>query len=533
MQRLQRLVRDNFELFVRCADNLDLFAKKDDTVNENDKPTGVRERLDHLEFLAGSCSNQAKSSFKPLLDNTNQVRKVQSALAVLQRIAPLLQIPSVMRQHMENGRFSQAIKSYRRIFAIKDNIQMELLQDVKNKAEEAAEDVRRDLETTLANPNVPIQTLLDTIRDLDELIELESQHEDDNSKDNSKVSAKNSEDGKFTVGEECINVRKHPPALACLLLQTAHFSLFVDNSIRQSERASERIYAGESLANLPEMGSPSNNDTDKDGKSLNVSQGATTVSVSSVPTTATNTTETHQSTADAMSRATERKERNRWKYDMLEARVVSTIRAVAVARTWLPRLLGIGIEAHEAEKRSLARRRNQRVRQTFSAEEDETDLKKKRLTAMDVINRSIDSSATRLIEHTSFCALGCLNHNHPHEELTMTYGLNADDRLQMLLKAPLPPAQSAKCATELAVLMEVVKDFIASAGNLKPISIDDGIQITPSNSISHRQPLEGCKALAEDAVVTIERRQCIYAFDVCARNCSMRASGSGDRKSVV
>jgi len=188
---------------------------------------------------------------------------------------------------------------------------------------------------------------------------------------------------------------------------------------------------------------------------------------------------------------------------MLEARVVSTIRAVAVARTWLPRLLGIGIEAHEAEKRSLARRRNQRVRQKFSAEEDETDSKKKRLTAMDVINSSIDSSATRLIEHTSFCALGCLNHNYPHEELTMTYGLNADDRLQILLKAPLPLAQSAKCATELAVLMEVVKDFIASARNLKPILIEDGIQIMSSNSISHRQPLEGCTS---DALSLIERR---------------------------
>ena len=73
----------------------------------------------------------------------------------------------------------------------------------------------------------------------------------------------------------------------------------------------------------------------------------------------------------------------------------------------------------------------------------------------------------------------------------MTYGLNADDRLQILLKAPLPPAQSAKCATELAVLMEVVKDFIASAGNLKPILIEDGIQIMSSNSISHRQPFGG------------------------------------------
>jgi hypothetical protein len=40
-------------------------------------------------------------------------------------------------------------------------------------------------------------------------------------------------------------------------------------------------------------------------------------------------------------------------------------------------------------------------------------------------------------------------------------------------------------------------------------------------------PLKNCLLLAEEAVITVERRRCIYAFDVCARSCLRRAVGSG------
>ena len=40
-------------------------------------------------------------------------------------------------------------------------------------------------------------------------------------------------------------------------------------------------------------------------------------------------------------------------------------------------------------------------------------------------------------------------------------------------------------------------------------------------------PLDECKTFAESAVITIEKRRCIYAFDVCARSGANRASGSG------
>lgn len=71
--RLQNIVRKNFALFVRCADGFDAFAYDDD----NDSTPGTRalapEQLDKLDNLADSCSSQAKKSFKPLLDNTNEV----------------------------------------------------------------------------------------------------------------------------------------------------------------------------------------------------------------------------------------------------------------------------------------------------------------------------------------------------------------------------------------------------------------------------------------------------------------------------
>jgi exocyst complex component 2 len=151
-QRIQQLIRENFELFIRCADGVDLFK----TGRSRKHTPGVHDWLNRLESLAQTTSNNAKKSFKPLLDNTNEVRKVQSALAVLQRVGPLLQVPSLMRQHIENGRFSAAVSTYRRSLVIDDNNKIQLLRHVKLKAAEAARDARIDLETRLANPNLPV-----------------------------------------------------------------------------------------------------------------------------------------------------------------------------------------------------------------------------------------------------------------------------------------------------------------------------------------------------------------------------------------
>ncbi len=151
-QRIQQLIRENFELFIKCADGIDLFK----TGRSRKNSPGVYDWLNRLESLTQQTSTNAQKSFKPLLDNTNEVRKVQSALAVLQRVGPLLQVPNHMRQHIENGRFSAAVATYRRALVIDDNNKIKLLHHVKQKAAEAARDARVDLEKRLANPNLPV-----------------------------------------------------------------------------------------------------------------------------------------------------------------------------------------------------------------------------------------------------------------------------------------------------------------------------------------------------------------------------------------
>uniref|UniRef100_A0A7R9W467 Exocyst complex component n=2 Tax=Pseudictyota dubia TaxID=2749911 RepID=A0A7R9W467_9STRA len=513
VQRLQNLVRDNFALFVRCADGIDLFALDGDSKRNRGKP-GVKDRLDKLDALSESCSYQAKKSFKPLLDNTNEVRKVQSALAVLQRVGPLLQVPNLMRQHIEHGRFSAAVKAYRRVLVIEADNKVELLRHVKLKAAVAAREARRDLEATLANHSVPVTNLLDAIRDLGELIELNVPP--DPKKGEEKEGSPSA--GVFTVGDHTINVRDHFPALSCLLLQAAYFSSFVDKSVRQADNSTQRIYNGESVSAVTEEAS--------EKKSEGGNAGGTSGAASQ------ESGKTGETKNSKSSRG--RNSSNRWKYDILEARVVSTIRAVGVARNWLPRLLQIGVAAREAETRRAARAARRRGP---SVQDDLPHTVK----AYDVFVKNISPSIITIVEHATFCALGCSNSN-TGEDIKMTFGTQSDQRLQALLRAPLPPAQSAKCAKELAELVEVVHEIAASAETLRlggdgsdlgrnPISSPGASFGSPPASQYNRgpssNPLELCVALADDAVVTVERRRCIYAFDVCARTCASRASGSG------
>lgn len=180
VERLQNLVRDNFALFIKCSEGIDVFADNSSSGSSSktsdDSQPGMQKlqnRFGTLDAIAESCSNQARKSFRPLLDNTNEVRKVQSALAVLQRVSPLLQVPSLMRQHIENANFSSATDAYRKVLVIdKDHCDVDLLHYVRVKAGEAAQDARQDLELILADETSSAEGLLDAIMDLGELLEL-------------------------------------------------------------------------------------------------------------------------------------------------------------------------------------------------------------------------------------------------------------------------------------------------------------------------------------------------------------------------
>jgi hypothetical protein len=336
VERLQNLVRDNFELFIKCSEGIDIFAENDERNNRDGSLTieKLTHRFTKLDTLAESCSEEARKSFKPLLDNTNEVRKVQSALAVLKRVAPLMQIPGLMRQHIENANFSSVVKSYRKVLVIdKNHSDVDLLRYVRMKAGEAAMDARHDLELILADESSSASSLLDAVRDLGELLELLEQDEGEERNDaanevnlpstpRSRGQSGNTKGGTFTIDRHVICVRDYPPSLGCLLLQTTHFSSLVEKAISHAETSTERLFRGEG-----------NEDS----------------------TAETKTDASDRRNSDAAENSSSSQRDKRWKYEVLDTRVSATARAVFLAKNWLPRLIQIGLATQEAEKRRAAR----------------------------------------------------------------------------------------------------------------------------------------------------------------------------------
>jgi hypothetical protein len=477
------MVRENFALFLRCADGIDTFNEK--TMTQSGP--GLIERLNRLDALAESCSHQAKKSFKPLLDNANEVRKVQSALGVLQRVAPVLQTPQLMRQHIENGRFSQALKAYRRVLVIDEHCNIELLNHVKTQAVECAREARRELESRIAQEKLGVETVLDAIRDLGELLELEIPHDPQEAEKvaGSKYRAQTLKVGTYTIGETTINIREYPPALGCLLVQAAHLSYVVETVIEEAERTSLRILEGESLSSQLEN---------------EASQGTLDLRSSIAEEKKESGSKSSKGSAAGS---------NQWKYDVLEARGLATIKAVEIIQTWLPRLLQIGKAAREDDKRRAARGSRKRV-----AGEPAND----QLSPFEVFTHNIVPSITKIVEHAAFCGLGSAPRGSGMD-IKMTFGKKSPDKLRSLLRSPLPPSQSARVGKELADMVEVLKTSSALLIELRP-----GQDFA---SLAQLSPLEECKAIGEQSVMTIEKRRCIYAFDLCARSCSTKASGSG------
>ena len=431
--------------------------------------------------MAESCAHQARKSFKPLLDNANEVRKVQSALAVLRRVEAVLQAPYLMRQHVENGRFSAALKAYRRVQVIDESCNIEILIHVKKQAAECAREARRELEGRLAQDKITVTGLLDSIRDLGELLELDIPNDP---REAEKVAGSRYRAvsmkavGTFSIGGTSINVRDYAPALACLLLQAAHFSFLVSSAIEETDTTTQRIFEGESLSTQGKLEAESK-DEGKDG---------TTPQRAKQPVA----------------------NNNQWKYDVLEARSLATIQAVEILSKWLPRLLEVAIAAREDEKRRAAR-----------ASTRGTAKEHHQLTPFEVFLDNVAPTVTTLIEHAAFCGLGSAPRGSGME-VKMTFGKKSPDKLRSLLKSPLPPSQSSRVGKELATMTEVLGQASVTLNQLKPLPGEP-----TSGNIYTMSPLDDSRTLGEQSVMTIERRRCIYAFDICARGCSSRATGSG------
>ena len=460
------MVRENFALFLRCADGIDTF---NETTLSQIGP-GLVDRLNRQDALAESCAHQAKKSFKPLLDNANEVRKVQSAIAVLQRVAPMLQAPYLMRQHVDNGRFSAALKAYRRVLVIDEHCNIELLNHVKDQASECAREARRELEGRLAQDNTSVQALIDAIRDLGELLELEIPEDPKEVQkvENARFKVPNMKSvGVFSIGGILVNIRDHPPSLACMLLQAAHFTHLVTTTIEEADNTTIRIFEGESLQKL--QGDKKDKDKPEPAPKKTTSN-------------------------------------NQWKYDVLEARSIATIKAVEVISQWLPRLLQVARAANEDEKRRAARVSKRNTPGTGPT-----------LTPYEVLISNVAPSISRVVEHAAFCGLGSAPRGSGME-IKMTFGKRSPEKLRALLKSPLPPSQSSRVGKELADMVKVLGDSSAMVNELRP---------GDAGTVQKVSPLDACKTLGDQSVMTIERRRCIYAFDICARGCSSRATGSG------
>lgn len=442
-----------------------------------------------------------------------------------------------MRQHIENRRYSQALKTYRRVLVIDDNCNIELLKLVKNQAEICVRDARLDLERRITQDHntSTIDDLLNSIRDLGELLELDVTIPDinttttttaastaGNKKDiddkNKKGSTNNNvtrdpitilkeqqNNGMYVIGTTTIKIRDHPPALACLLLQAAHFTVGTNDIIQKAEDISQRIYAGETLTQVQT--------SDQQQKSGGIA--STLVNLAS-RLVAPVTNSTVSSTVNDKNKPANAS--NQWKYDVLDARVISTNKAVDMARVWLPRLVRIGKAAREDEKRRAARighRRRAISRNSTQQQQGNNKDIINQLTAFEVFVNYIAPSLIKLVEHAAFCALGS-NTRTGAKYVEMTYGQNSEEKLRTLLRSPLPPSQSTKVGKELADLVQLLSESSTATDDIRP-----------NNSIYKASPLEACQRLGDSAVITIEKRRCIYAFDVCSRSCSNRASGSG------
>mgnify|MGYP000641300515 CR=1 FL=1 len=271
----------------------------------------------------------------------------------------------------------------------------------------------------------------------------------------------------------------------------------MDKSIANTEANVERIFRGEGPDNA----------SSQSGGSGSGSGGRRDSSIEATPSTEEN------SSAQRSSRD------KRWKFEVIEARVDATYRSVALAKNWLPRLLQIGLATQEAERRRMARQRRKQVLPLSTDSMEEGDAKDaldaKMMSAYDVFKSIVSPALLRLEEHVAYCSLGCANQGSKYK-ISATFGRGSAERLRAILKSPLPPTQTAKCALDLAELSAAIEDAIASLG--------DDVEGT---KVIYRSPFEKSAKLTNEAVVMIEQRVCIYSFDACSRKCSISASGSG------
>ena len=370
-----------------------------------------------------------------------------------------------MKQSIDAEKFGVAINAYRRVMTIDDNYTIDILRSVKRKATEVACEARACLEAIIADPNVPLGKLLDSIYHLGILISW------------NVASKQTGNSSSSTAYKNMRQALHHSPALGCLVLQANHFSRAVSDMIENAVIQLNLIIERREMVNDKSLA----HDTFKKADEAIQKMARSVSRQNSV-----------QSEYDIQE---SNEEYSKWKHDITNLRVSTVLEIVQLARVWLPRLVRLGVTTRENEVfQSLAKKQI-----TYSAYE--------------AFVGDFADALLKLVQHVSFCSLGS---SGSRRKLVMSIGSNLDKEIQAELTTPLPPDLNAACSKELGSLADVVRDCHVSANIMRP-SAQEGRGDTDLESDMLR--LDSCVSQVNAAVDIAERRVCQNALDACSKHC--------------
>jgi len=485
--RLQRLVRDNFPLFVRCAEGIDFFEKNvglggnsGGNNPSSDLSNDLDSRLAKLSSLASSCSSHASKAFRPLLDNTDEIRRTKNAITTLSRVGPILAVPNLMRGHLTAGRIADAVKAYRRIRLITESCGVELLKSVREAAMEAAKEARASLVKVMGSCGASTQQLLVAIRDMNDLGDLENEGEA-----GLAFGSPNPRAGGAGPGTDMEN-----HSLVCLVAQAKHFAQAVAKVVQEYQSALQECAHKDAVWK-------------EEGR--NAGGGARASVEGVLESDGESDGEMHDDRADTDVKENKGRQSSAptsLKSSVCGVRVHTCVAANSVASVWMPRLMRIASAAYEKQG------------QLYGIDADMVEVK-----VGDVLQEDVSKSLIALIKVVGQCALG-------DDSFTATFAALFPSSLAPSLcppsaatpfcKAPLPPSANSKGARCLADLSATISACSASSRSRTRLPGE-----ASTNMVSQ---LSRCAQLVEVCVMETERRWTKAALEHCARGCEVAAS---------
>ena len=375
-----------------------------------------------------------------------------------------------MKQSIDAEKFGVTIKAYRQVMTIDDNYAIDILRSVKRKSTEVACEARARLEAIIADPNVPLGKLLDSIYHLGILISWNV---------TGRQTGNSSSASTYKQMRQTLN---YSPALGCLVMQANHFSCTVSEAINDAKEQLDKIVEMRERAKDMQI-------ADETFQMANEAIQKMARSVSNQSSTL-----TEYDLDDSI------ETESKWKHEILNVRLSTVLQIVKLAKTWLPRLVRLGVTTRETEVfQSLAK-------------------KEIKHSAYEAFVGDFAEALFKLIQHAAFCSLGS---SGSRRQLVMSIGSNFDKEVQSQLTKPLPPDLNDACSKELVSLADVVRDCHTSASIMRPSPEEGCIDVDLESNMLR---LDACVSQVNAAVDIAERRVCSNALDACSKHCVGTAS---------